>query len=41
MQEALRRHDVSVEGFDPGNLICFTFKMILHSLIIRLCVIGS
>ena len=33
-------HDVSAEGFDPSNLICFKCEMILHSLTIRLHVIG-
>lgn len=34
------RGDVSAEGFDLRNLICFKFKMILHSLIIRSRAIG-
>lgn len=38
---SLRRHDVSVEEFDPSNLICFKCEMILYSLIIRLHVVGS
>lgn len=41
IRASLRSHDVSAEGFDPLNLICFKFEMILHSLVIGLRVIGS
>lgn len=41
MSDIKERHDVSTEGFDLSNLICLKFKMILHSLIIRRCAIGS
>lgn len=32
---------MSPQKGDPSNLICFKFEMILHSLVIRLHVVGS